>query len=45
MYYNGFTEEEIAGWFEETFGYPPDDIKFTGGGALAGPLRDTDANT
>jgi len=39
LYYNGHSDEDIRAWFEETFHYPPDEIRTTGGGKLAGPLR------
>lgn len=38
LYFNGYSDEVIAAWFEERHGYPPDEIIMTGGGKLAGPL-------
>ena len=41
LYFYGHREEDIAGWFEEAYGYPPDEIIKTGGGILAGPKKET----
>ena len=39
LYFNGFSDEEIAEWFEDKHGYPPEEIIRTGSGALAGPIE------
>ena len=46
LWFNGDSDEHIREWFKKIHGYYPDTIIKTGGGKLAGPLKeDKNANT